>query len=234
MIAKWLTLVCGLLLGMAWTGCGGSDTGPGDDSSQPNANNSTAEPEGFSPVAIAGDDLPIGDYLPPLDEGRVELADPKGWKRFPRSKDYVARFFYTNSKSLPRIIVTSADSPYDGITEATSDNHEALLKAVVAEVGDKGSLLETPLAVTIGDRPYIRYVLSARLGPEGAERQVLVTVLGGRKYEVDLQIKKRTIQEFKTAGYAVAASLRKAESSLPQTPVPPAAPAADDSEPKKP
>lgn len=169
-------------------------------------------------VEVEAEGLPIGEYLPPLDGGRIELAQPAGWKRFPRKAEYVARFYEEFASSLPRVLVTASDA---ATTEAaTRENLPQLLEQVRQEVGQKESLLEAPLPMVIGGRPCVRYVLKVTYHNAPAERQVLVTVLNGRRYEIDLQIKADTIQQYKTAGYAVAASLRPLDA-------PPAAPGAE-------
>ncbi|MCA9178222.1 MAG: hypothetical protein KDB14_27345 [Planctomycetales bacterium] len=204
--------VSGILLPvllMLATGCGGKSADSGKDQS------GETEPSEAQVIEITVDDLPIGEYLPPLDDGRVELAEPKDWKRFARDNKYVARFYEEDPGALPRIIVSAEDSPYEGIADVDDSNHLDLLAAVVAEVSDKSSMYERPLLVHLGERYFVRYVLKAKLGVEGAERQILVTVLGGRKYEIDLQINARTIQSNKAKGYAVAASLRAAPPAAP-------------------
>ncbi len=52
---------------------------------------------------------PLGDYLPPLDDGRVLLAPPEGWIHLPRSAKYVVRFKMKDAGDLPRIVVTATD-----------------------------------------------------------------------------------------------------------------------------
>ena len=201
-------LICLAFLFPFAHGCGGGDEG----------GTSNPPPAAPSLVTVAADELEIGEYLPPLDEARIELADPTGWERFPRSKKYLARFYRGSSSTLPWIIVTADDSPYEGIQDTTADNYELLLEAVTAEVNERPSLWETPLAMKIGDNYYIRYVLKATLNQHAAGQQILVTVVGGRRYTVDLQFIKGTILDFKSAGYAVAASLRPATTSLPAAP----------------
>lgn len=200
-----------LALGLAATGCG--------DSVDPRANNAVHGPPAL--LQLDASELPIGDYLPPLDEGRVELADPSNWQRFPRSKKYLARFYRGMSSSLPWLIVTADDSPYEGITEVGEDNYQQLLEAVAADVSQRPSLIESPLPMKIGDNYCVRFVLKASLNKHAAEQQILVTVLGGRRYTIDLQIAKGTMEDYKRAGYAVAASLRPASTSLPQPDLPP-------------
>ena len=60
---------------------------------------SAAQPTGDESSAASGlrqrtvDELPpVGDYLPPLDGGKVEVAGPASWNLLPRDSKYLVRF----------------------------------------------------------------------------------------------------------------------------------------------
>ena len=202
-------------------GCGGAETNSTDQSgtgaTTPGNGGAAAPPADAQPVSVARESLELGEYLPPLDDGRIELAEPAKWKRFPRSNDFVARFYLENSTSLPRILVTAEPST---LPDTTAENLSELLKQVHSELADSQSVLESPLPMIIGGRPFVRYVTKVAFRMQGAERQMLTTVVGGRRYKIDLQLKTRTINDFKAAGYAVGASLRAAETDTPPAPMP--------------
>jgi len=178
-------------------GCGGGPTKPVD----PFAVKVAKDGQGY--------DLSVGDKLPPLDEGRIELAAPEGWKPMSRSSQYVIRFDRGGQLSLPRIEVDAEDSPYD-IETLTSENVEEFARILDKEVAGP-AILEPPKPMIIGGMPCVRYVVAVRLqtrtGVLDAERQVIETIFKNRLYRVNLLILEGEILKYRDAAYAVVASL---------------------------
>jgi hypothetical protein len=156
-----------------------------------------------------GYDLSVGDKLAPLDERRVELAAPEGWKPMIRSPKYVIRFDRGGQLSLPRIEVVAEDSPYD-IETLTAKNVAEFARILDKEVAGS-AILEPPKPMIIGGMPCVRYVVDVRLqmrtGLLDAERQVIETIFKNRLYRVNLLIREGDILKFRDAAYAVVASL---------------------------
>src|SRR5262245_25149307 len=64
---------------------------------------------------------PVGNYLPPLDEGRVEVAPPAEWNVVRSPKSLVV-FAKGKASELPRIVLTAEDAPAGSPEELTEGN----------------------------------------------------------------------------------------------------------------
>jgi hypothetical protein len=182
---------------------------------------------------------PIGDYLPPLDDGRIEIAPPAEWKPMPRDARYLARFVKGKVSELPRITVTVWDTPLPAITELTEANAGQLAAELITQLKkDKKTVPEPPKPIVLGETLFLRHVRLAKL-PSGGNVvvQALDTVRGGRIYTVELiadvdaprgdqyEASLKNVRDF---GYAVAANLKftggdSGASEAPAEPSPPAA-----------
>ncbi len=181
---------------------------------------------------------PLGDYLPPLDSGRIEVAPPKDWKVPPRGAQYLARFVAADSSDLPRIEITGEDSSYGEIQTLTKDDLQKFADLISKELADRQDVLEPALPMIIGDTPYVRHVRKSLINFRGTsfdrkvpvERQILQTITGGRVYTVDLQVADGTLAQNpqnRDAAYAVAAGIRflnAGDSSIPAEQPPAAEP----------
>jgi hypothetical protein len=168
--------------------------------------------------------LKTADPLPPLDDGRVELAGPEGWKFLQRTFSYLARFGQGTPNELPRIEVTVVEeSPYAEFKTITKDNVVAFAKAIDKKIFAEESpavlaapSFEPPKPMIIGGVPCVRYVLPrnirSRVGGTSVvylvERQILDTIYNGRLYRVELLVLEGTILRHRDAGYAVLASMK--------------------------
>lgn len=225
-------LVTNLLTGMLLVGIL-SASGCRDSSSPSNVAPATPGiPTGDTPVAspdpeaapvpgvtkIPAGELAIGDYMPPLDEDRIEIAKPKGWLAFPRDSNFLTRFYQTNRNGLPRIEIKVEPKTYDDLATVTPENVEQFAKLVAVELGDL-KLVEAVLPLQVGDTPCARYVGLVELKlPTGkkisAERQRLIVLQDGRQYTIDLLVLPNTLRKSRNAAYAVCASLRFGGGSL--------------------
>lgn len=202
------------LAALALNGCGPtappvSDTGRSPDKT-------AVEPEKPATQVVkvvSADSLPIGDPMPVLDSGRIEVSRPKEWTAPSRDSKYVVQFV-KGAERFPRIVVT-ADDDWSGMGDVTADN----VKEFATTLGDrlttpehKVQLIEPVIPMMLGDRAAARYVrrtrFKATVKSVTVERQVVVTVIGGRVYDVDLQTPPGTLIDNRDAGYAVAASLQ--------------------------
>jgi hypothetical protein len=185
---------------------GATSSNPPDAAVAPSATPGTGEIRKLSAA-----ELPIGDYLPPLDNGRIEIPIPKGWSPMPRDSKYVARFFKDDKNGLPRIEILADDKSYGGIATVTATNASVFAKAVAQDLGEK-RLLEPVLAMEIGSTPCARYVMKVELKmPQGsvvAERQSLVTVHEGRAYTIQLLVLPNSLLADRDAAYAICAGAK--------------------------
>ena len=161
---------------------------------------------------IPRDQLPIGDYMPPLDEDRIEIAKPKNWQALPRDSDFLTRFYESNRNGLPRIEITVKPQTYGDLTTVTAENVEQFAQLVAADLGEL-ELVEKVLPLQVGSTPCARYVgrvdLKLATGQTiSAERQRLLVLQDSRLYTIDLLVMPNTLRKSRNAAYAVCASLR--------------------------
>lgn len=195
-----------LLFSLGIFGCGGKDgdskdVGGGDQTDGPIERKANLEL--------------LGDYGPPLD-GIVEIAPPKQWSAPPRSAEYLMQFSgaVAANNPLPRIRITAESSTFES-KNLTNENLTAFVahvKADLKETGKDASVKEKPVAMIIGGRPCVRYVAAGalRLGPTrlSTESQWLVTVVNGKRFNVELQVTKGLIPDSLDESYAVFAGMR--------------------------
>lgn len=207
----WLPLAGSVLLGIALSGCGGG-AGPGPS---PAVDSSTD-----SIKRRPASELPaVGAYLPPLDDGRVEVAPPADWNTMSRDARYLARFVKGKASELPRITVTAWDTPLPEITELTEANAGQLAAELVTQMKkDKKTVPEPPKPIILGDTLFLRHVRRAKLASgDNVVVQALDTVRGGRIYTVELiamidaprpEQYEASLTAHRDEGYAVAANLK--------------------------
>jgi hypothetical protein len=203
-------------LALAVAGCGGS----GERSS---GGGSGAAPSADSAGDIkvrTVESLPeVGDYLPPLDDGRIEVAPPEGWNLLPRRANYVAGFVKGKASEMPRITLTAWDTPLPEVTELTEANADLLEAELVRQFKkDKKAIQEPPLPIVLGDTLYLRYVrLAKTTSGSNLVIQALETVRGGRLYSIELfadvdaaraEEYEASLTKWRDHGYAVAAHLK--------------------------
>ena len=210
-------LLCTLFVALVICGC--SAPPPAKTSSDGGGANSTdtakAESKKPSVKLVDADGLPVGDPMPPMDEGRIELSRPKDWSVPSRDSKYVVQFAKTKNL-FPRVTVT-VDEDWAELGDVTPDNVEEFAAALTERLESpehKVALIEPVLPMVIGERAVARYVRRTKfktaIKSVSVERQVLVAVIGGRTYTIDLQTPPGTLPENRDAGYAVAASLKAA------------------------
>lgn len=198
---------------LLFTGCGSGD---GGGKAGPTAGEKSAEGIKRRPA----DKLPtIGEYLPPLDDGRIEIAPPAEWKPMPRDARYLARFVRGKVSELPRITVTVWDTPLPEITELTEANAGQLAAELIAQAKkEKKTVPEPHKPIYLGDTLFLRHVRRAKLASGGnVVVQALDTVRGGRIYTVELiadidapraEDYEASLTKVRDSGYAVAANLK--------------------------
>lgn len=195
-------------------GCGGAA------SSTPE--NAVEEP---SIKRVAAEKLPpLAEYLPDQDDGRLQIAPPKGWHILGRSKQSLGSFSKGPGSPLPFLSVTASEPVIPGFDNVTEENVDAFAEALQASFEAKhGEKLDKNISeytrpMILGETPYARYVKNAVKSGAQVEVQVLATIQGGRMYNVELQVVKGTIKNDRDSGYAVAAGLKFKKAAAPQDP----------------
>jgi hypothetical protein len=184
------------------------------------------------------EDLPaVGEPLPPLDDGRVELAGPEGWIQLPVTSKQLAAFAPDKARAYPRIQVTADDSPLPVLGDLTEENADQFVTVWDEPYRKKRrSLPEAARPIILGGTPYIRQVRLVSINKKQLVLQWLATVQNGRMYTVELFCQvdpaspedyARPLTEARDYAYAVAARLApiSGTSETPPTPATDAAPA---------
>lgn len=204
-------------LSLALTGCGGSFN------SKPSAGNAKPAAQGEAAAAkryAAADLPPVEAFLLPLDEGRVELSPPKGWRVLPRNPKYLLRLVKgAGDNSLPRLTVTAEPAP-DGMADVIEENFTEFARQMeqrsAAVAGRK--ILEPERPIFVGDYLWSRHVrqLRARGSSSGLVAvQSLATARGGRLYVIELTVESpgdssddfaKAVLAHRDAAYALAAN----------------------------
>lgn len=188
-LAAWAALV------MTLPGCGSSSGGSAG----------SAKSAAATKAAPKTPALPkLGEYLPPLDENRVEIAPPAGWQVPPRDSRWLAHFQEKTSSKYPAIIVTAAD--YGSDFTVTGKNANEFAKKVAEEQD-----LSTVKPVEIGR--FVGAIYRTRAKQKTGisvvlDRLFLETVVNGRKYIVELRTRDGSLLEYQPYLYAVAAGMK--------------------------
>jgi hypothetical protein len=203
-------------------GCPGTPAKPGAATKGASAKGggTTESSTDFGIKRRAASELPaVADYLPPLDDGRIEIAGPEDWNTLPRNSKSLAGFVKGKPSELPRIVVTAGDPPAAKPADTTEDNADMLATLLEGQLrkDPKKVVPELCLPIVLGKHVFIRHVRLASLGGDPAVIQSLQTVRGGRLYTVELicavnaadgREYKKSLTDERDNGYAVAANLK--------------------------
>jgi hypothetical protein len=204
-----------VLLVSVFAGCPGPSERPATVAKPPDR----SAPEGDF-IRRPIDDLPeVEDHLPPLDEGRVQIAGPVEWRPLPRSSKSLASFVKGKASELPRITVTVGDPPAADLGDTSEENVEQLSAALDAQLRrDSAKIVPEPcLPIILGERAFVRHVRLATMAGDPAVIQSLQTIAGGRLYTVELicfvnapdrRQYEKSLKEHRDQGYAVAANMK--------------------------
>lgn len=179
-----------------------------------------------------------------VDEGRITVAPPMGWKREPKSKDYLARYVPGGGRTYPSVTVLGGDPPA-GITAVDSEGHAAFVAAVAESLAGqftgpdgKSILLRKPVAVELGPHKAVVWTAPGTAKVDGLsqtiERSCAAVVVAGRMYTVEARAPKGKLDDAgRAAGRGVAAGIAPVEEAAPAPaePAPADDPAAPPAEP---
>lgn len=200
-----------LVLSVAILGCG--------DSKKP-----TGKPA--APAAVNTTQLPeLGDPIPMLDDGRIDVAPPKGWTVPARSNKFVVRFQQRTDSLYPTIIITADD--YSAVPDVSEENVNEFAKKLAAEES-----LGTVKPIQVGSFVGVTYRKQGREKDslnKILERLFLDTAVAGRKYSIELRTREGSLPESEPYLMAVARGIKflKAKTPAPAT----AEPVAETTEP---
>ncbi|GIX01742.1 MAG: hypothetical protein KatS3mg112_0679 [Thermogutta sp.] len=129
----------------------------------------------------------LGDPLPPLDEGRLEISPPRDWVVSPRSSRYIVRFQAAEGSPYPTVIVTAQDCQQFRNIDAA--NVGAFAKFVASELASAG-VKTTVKTGQIGQLVGVIYTRRARVKDALGgivDRMFFDTVVAGRRYQFELR-----------------------------------------------
>ena len=151
----------------------------------------------------------LGDYMPPLDQGRLEIAAPKGWNWANPGGGVLVAFKPQDAEvnALPRVLLTVEDSPFLELDDVTSANVEELVSLVADSLGE-AKPQEPVRAVTAAGQPFAQYTLLAKRRSQIVVQQILKTIVGGRAYTLQLEVYQPQFDQHKMALNVIAASMK--------------------------
>ncbi len=164
----------------------------------------------------------LGDYLPPLDRDRLELAPPEGWYVPSASSQYVVRVQKSDKDKYPSVTVTAEEYDDQGIQNVSEGNVNEFA-AQVADAVNKDKSAVQPRK--IGDFVGVAYAKRAKIRqPVTRILDVLYleTVVAGRKYRFELRSEEGSLDKDRPYLYAVVSGARflQADSEPKQEPAP--------------
>jgi hypothetical protein len=180
---------------------------------------------------VSEDSLNLAEVLGdanPVETGKLEIAGPLDWGRAPRSSDYIARFYLdrTRRTRLPRIWITAETISEPAIETVTKENVIEYATQVASQLKSESDqeLLEPVIPMLIGSRPCARYVRQTRFPFKDGnnqrsvvgESQVLMTMVAGRQFTVDLHVLPGDIKQFRDLAYAVLAGMNFLDAAEPE------------------
>lgn len=178
-----------------------------------------------------------------LDNGRVSVFSPQGWRRASRSYDYLVRYESKPQLPYPAVVVLAADPP-EGFTEVTGENHAAFVEALTAQVAgpEAKGIIRKPARAKVGSHHAVSWAAAgeAKLDgtPKKIERDCTAVVVDGRLYTVEAWgLRGKLSDAGRAAARAVASALAvpSLEPAEPLEPlVPPTEPAAEPKDPATP
>ena len=169
----------------------------------------------------SADDLAskIGEYMPPLDGGKLEIAAPKGWDWANPGRGVLVAFKPKTAEinSLPRVLLSVADSDFAGLQDVTPDNVESFVRQVSDSL--EGPKPKDPVrAVTLGKHHFARYLVFGKRRNQVVAQQTLKTVAGGRVYTLRLEAYQHQFDKYKAVLSVVALSMKFAEEGAAEKP----------------
>ncbi len=159
----------------------------------------------------AGDALAskMGDYMPPLDGGKLEIAAPKGWDWANPGGGVLVAFKPKDAEinALPRVLLSVADSDFPGIDDVTSSNVEEFVRQVAGSIADQKPK-ESARAHTLNGRPFARYLVLGKRRNQVVVQQILTTVAGSRVYTLRLEAYQAQFDKYESMLDVIAASMK--------------------------
>jgi hypothetical protein len=170
-------------------------------------------PQGPPAAETAAEPAALGDYLPPLDGGRIEVAPPLGWTVPPRNSKYLVRFTQSRQSSYPSLIIVAED--YDGLFNVSEQNVDTFAKQMDARWDGSGASAKPSCRAapfSIGSFVGVTYRRRGRAPADFkkiiVDRLFLDTVVAGRRYTIELRTRQGAVNQYRPYLLAVAKGVK--------------------------
>jgi hypothetical protein len=214
------------LLGLAalLAGCSGKDKSA-------TAPAGVGKPVTADASAAAAVEIDPGSRLD-LDSGRVSVFSPQGWRRAPRSYDYLVRYQSTPQLAYPAVVVIAAEPPA-GFAELTGDNHDAFVEAVAAQLAEREGerILRKPALAQAGPHHAVSWVAGGEAKIDSTAKQIerdcTAVVIAGRLYTIEAWAPRGKLTDASRAAAKAVAAALSVPAVAPAEPLEPFAPTAE-------
>ena len=171
------------------------------------------------PRAVSTQGLPkLGDYLPPLDDGRIEFAAPEGWHFPSRSDKCIARAQKSATAEYPSIVLTAEDYENESLVNVSAKNVAKFAGQVAAAVKkDKSAVKPVEIGKFVGVA-YAKRAKVRRPVTRILEVLYLETVVAGRKYRFELRSEEGSLEKDEPYLHAVVNGVRFAKAGAEEEP----------------
>jgi hypothetical protein len=161
----------------------------------------------------------LGDPLPhPLDGGRVTIAPPTGWGISPRDSRFLVRFQEDPHESYPTIVVKAEDES-GSMRNVTRETLHDFAKQVASELKESKSQKTVIEEFEAGSFVGVNYERRGQVKRDYktiiVERLILETIVGGRRYSIDLRTRDQDLHKYRPHAFAVAAGMKFHEEGAP-------------------
>jgi hypothetical protein len=157
----------------------------------------------------------LGDYLPPLDDGRLEVAPPKGWHVPSASSKYVVRVQKSVRDTYPSVIVTAEDYGGQGVRDVAEENVRDFAAQVAEAVGKKASAVQPRKIGSFMGAAYAKRAKVRQPVTRILDVLYLETVVSGRKYRFELRSEEGSLDKDRPYLYAFVGGTRFLEATSP-------------------
>jgi hypothetical protein len=150
----------------------------------------------------------LGDPLPLLNNDRVQVAPPAGWRVPSRESKWLARFVLSARQTYPVILLAAADC--EAIYDLSSKNADELIKLVRAEIKEKpedGKLADPIEAFKLKDFHGVTYSRLVKVQGQLMKCVRVETVADGQRYTLELRDNDGSVEKYRPHLFAVAAGM---------------------------
>lgn len=175
-------------LGLLWVATGGcGQSAPQGGSGGKNLSGMIVLDPAELPV-LGGYEPPLGPQIPGLDNNRVKVPYPKGWRVGPQMNKVVVWFKESLKYDYPQILVTAED--FEQVLNVTESTISKFVHIITHRLRAKNPQIQVR-PVRVGNRYGALYARRGMVRREflqtELECQIIETVVDGRKYSFELR-----------------------------------------------